>query len=461
MRGDKETKTVMQVTETLSDGLRREYRVLIPAGELDSKVNDRLGEMKDRVRINGFRPGKVPVAHLKRVYGRAAMAEAIEAAVRDANAKIVADNNFRLAMQPQVTLPNEEKDVEAVIGGKSDLSYTVALEILAPIEFGDFKSISLTKLVADVTDEQVDEALKKIAEQNRPYADKGEGAKAESGDRVIISFVGKIDGAPFEGGTGEDVAVQLGSATFIPGFEDQLIGIAAGEQRVVKVTFPQNYPAAHLAGKEAEFDVTVKTVEAPKEVTINDDFAKSLGLESLDKLKDAVKERLARESDAQSRQRLKRELFDQLDEMHKFEVPQGLFEQEFQNLWQTAQNEMKQQGKSFADENTTEEAEQAEYRRIANRRVRLGLLLDEIARRNDLTVTDDETTRAVVEQVRQYPGREQELWDMFRKNPEALASIRAPILENKVTDFLLALGNVTDKKVTRDELYREDDDKAA
>jgi trigger factor len=451
----------MQVTETLSDGLRREYRVLIPAGELDSKVNDRLGEMKDRVRINGFRPGKVPVAHLKRVYGRAAMAEAIEAAVRDANAKIVADNNFRLAMQPQVTLPNEEKDVEAVIGGKSDLSYTVALEILAPIELGDFKSISLTKLVADVTDEQVDEALKKIAEQNRPYADKGEGAKAESGDRVIISFVGKIDGTPFEGGTGEDVAVQLGSATFIPGFEDQLIGIAAGEQRVVKVTFPQNYPAAHLAGKEATFDVTAKTVEAPKEVAIDDDFAKSLGLESLDKLKDAVKERLARENDAQSRQRLKRELFDKLDEMHKFEVPQGLFEQEFQNLWQTAQNEMKQQGKTFADENTTEEAEQAEYRRIANRRVRLGLLLDEIARRNDLTVTDDETTRAVVEQVRQYPGREQELWDMFRKNPEALASVRAPILENKVTDFLFALGKVTEKKVTRDELYREDDDKAA
>jgi trigger factor len=451
----------MQVTETLSDGLRREYRVLIPAGDLDSRVNERLSEMKDRVRINGFRPGKVPVAHLKRLYGRAAMAEAIEAAVRDANAKIVADNNFRLAMQPQVTLPNEEKDVEAVIGGKSDLSYTVAMEILAPIEFGDFKSISLTKLVADVTDEHVDEALKKIAEQNRPYADKGEGAKAESGDRVIISFVGKIDGTPFEGGTGEDVAVQLGSGTFIPGFEDQLIGIAAGEQRVVKVTFPQNYPAAHLAGKEAAFDVTAKTIEAPKDVTVDDDFAKSLGLESLEKLKDAVKERLGRENEAQSRQRLKRELFDKLDEMHKFEVPQGLFEQEFQNLWQAAQNEMKQQGKTFADENTTEEAEEAEYRRIANRRVRLGLLLDEIARRNNLTVTDDETTRAVVEYVRQYPGREQELWDMFRKNPEALASIRAPILENKVTDFLFALGQVTEKKVTREELYREDEVKAA
>lgn len=452
----------MQVTETLSDGLRREYRVLIPAGELDSKVNDRLGEMKDKVRINGFRPGKVPVPHLKRVYGRAAMAEAIEAAVRDVNAKIVADNNFRLAMQPQVTLPSEEKDVEAVIGGKSDLSYTVAMEILAPIEFGDFKTISLTKQVADVTDEQVDEGLKKIAEQNRPYADKGDGAKAASGDRVIVSFVGKIDGAPFEGGAGEDVAVQLGSGTFIPGFEDQLVGIAAGEQRVVKVTFPQSYPAAHLAGKEAEFDVTAKSIEAPKEVAIDDEFAKSLGLESLAKLKDAVKERMAREHDTQSRMKLKRDLFDALDEMHKFDVPQGLFEQEFQNLWQTALNDLKQQGKTFADENTTEEAEQAEYRRIANRRVRLGLLLDEIARRNELTVTDDETTRAVVEYVRQYPGREQELWDMFRKNPEALASLRAPILENKVTEFLFALAKVTDKKVTRDELYRdEEEDKAA
>jgi trigger factor len=451
----------MQVTETLSDGLRREYRVLIPAGELDSKVNDRLGEMKDKVRINGFRPGKVPVAHLKRMYGRSAMAEAIEATVRDVNAKIVADNNFRLAMQPEVKLPEEQKDVEAVIEGKSDLSYTVAMEILAPIVFGDFKSISLTKLVTDVSDAEVDEGLKKIAEQNRPYADKGEGAKAASGDRVIMSFVGKIDGAPFEGGAGEDVAVQLGSGTFIPGFEDQLIGIAAGEQRVVKVTFPQAYPAAHLAGKDAEFDVTAKSIEAPKDVSIDDEFAKSLGLESLDKLKEAVKERLGRENDTQSRMKLKRDLFDALDEMHKFDVPAGLFEQEFQNLWQTAQNDMKQQGKTFADENTTEEAEQAEYRKIADRRVRLGLLLDEIARRNELTVTDDETTRAVVEYVRQYPGREQELWDMFRKNPEALASLRAPILENKVTEFLFALGKVTDKKVTRDELYREDEDKAA
>jgi trigger factor len=447
----------MQVTETLSDGLRREYRVLIPAGELDSKVNDRLGEMKDRVRINGFRPGKVPVAHLRRLYGRAAMAEAIEAAVRDANAKIVSDNNFRLAMQPQVTLPEEERDVEALIGGKADLAYTVAMEILAPIEFGDFKSVSLTRLVADIADEDVEKALAGIAEQNKPFADKEEGAKAESGDRVTISFVGKIDGTPFEGGSGEDVPLVLGSGNFIPGFEDQLTGIAPGEARVVKVTFPQDYPAAQLAGKEAEFDVTAKSVAAPKEVELNDDFAKSLGLESLDKLKEAVRERLTREHEGMSRQRMKRALFDKLDEMHKFDVPAGMLEQEFQNLWQTAQEELKQEGKTFADEGTTEEKEQEEYRRIANRRVRLGLLLDEIARRNNLTVTDDETTRAVVEHIRQYPGREQELWDMFRKNPEALASIRAPILENKVTEFLFALATVTDKKVDRDELFRDDE----
>lgn len=451
----------MQVTETVSEGLRREFAVVIPAGELDAKVNDRLGEMKDRVRINGFRPGKVPVAHLKRVYGRAAMAEAIEAAVRDVNAKIVADHNFRLAMQPEVKLPTEEKAVEQVIAGKSDLSFTVAMEILAPIELSDFKTIVLEKAVTQVTDAEVDEGLQKIAEQNRPFADKGEGAKAENDDRVTISFTGSIDNVPFEGGTGEDVAVHLGSGQFIPGFEDQLVGATAGENRKVKAAFPASYPAPNLAGKEAEFDVTVKSIEAPRAVTIDDEFAKSLGMESLAKLKDAVKERLQREHDGMSRQKLKRALFDILDERHQFDVPPALWEQEFQNLWKAALDEMKQQNKTFADEDTTEEKEEKEYRRIANRRVRLGLLLDEIARKNDLTVTDEETTRAVVEHIRQYPGREQQLWDMFRNNPEALAGVRAPVLENKVVDFLVALVKVSEKSVTREELYRDDDEKAA
>jgi trigger factor len=381
--------------------------------------------------------------------------------VRDVNAKIVTDNNFRLATQPQVNLPTDEGAVEAVIGGKADLDYTVAMEILAPIEFGDFKSISLTKLVADVTDEEVEKGLKAIADQNKPFSDKGEGAKAESGDRLTMSFVGKIDGVPFEGGTGDDVPLVLGSGNFIPGFEEQLIGIGKGEQRVVKVTFPQEYPAAHLAGKDAEFDATAKNIEAPQEVKIDDEFAKSLGLDSLEKLKAAVKDRLTQDNEQAARQKLKRALFDKLDEMHKFDVPEGLLEQEYQNLWRTALAELQQQGRTFADENTTEEAEQAEYRRIANRRVRLGLLLDEIGRRNNLTVTDDETTRAVVEHIRQFPGREKELWETFRNNPEALATVRAPILENKVTDFLFALANVTDKKVSREELYQEEDEKAA
>ncbi len=451
----------MQVTETLSDGLRREFSVVIPAGELDSKVSERLDAMKDKVRINGFRPGKVPTAHMRRMYGRSAMAEAIDAAMRDVNAKIIADNNFRLAMQPKVTLPEDEKAVEDVISGKSDLSYTVAMEILAPIELADFKSIEVTRLTTDVTDDEVNEGIKRIADQNRPYAPKGEGAKAEKDDRITIAFVGSIDGVPFEGGSAEDVPLTLGSNTFIPGFEDQLIGIAAGEERKVNVSFPDNYPAAQLAGKAAVFDVTAKSIEAPGEVTIDDEFAKSLGMESLDKVKEAVRDRIQREHDSISKQRVKRILFDALDERHKFELPPALVEQEFNNLWTTATEELKQQGKTFEDENTTEEKERAEYQRIADRRVRLGLLLDEIARRNNINVTDEETTRAIVEHVRQYPGREKELWDMFRNNPEAVASIRAPLIENKVTDFILALAKVSDKKVSREELYRNDEEAAA
>jgi len=451
----------MQVTETLSDGLRREFNVVIPAGELDSKVSERLDAMKDKVRINGFRPGKVPTAHLRRMYGRSAMAEAIDAAMRDVNAKIVADNNFRLAMQPKVTLPEDEKAVEDVINGKSDLAYKVAMEILAPIELTDFKSIDVTRLVSEVSDEEVNEGIKRIADQNRPYAAKGEGAKAEKDDRVTIAFVGSIDGVPFEGGSAEDVPLILGSNTFIPGFEDQLAGIAVGENRKIDVTFPENYPAAQLAGKAAVFDVTAKAIETPGEVKIDDEFAKSLGMESLDKVKEAVRERIQREHDSVSKQRVKRVLFDALDERHKFPLPPALVEQEFNNLWSTATEELKQQGKTFEDENTTEEKERAEYQRIADRRVRLGLLLDEIARKNNITVTDEETTRAIVEHVRQYPGREKELWEMFRNNPEAVASIRAPLIENKVTDFILALAKVTDKKVSREELYRTDEEAAA
>ncbi|HKY87091.1 MAG TPA: trigger factor [Pseudorhodoplanes sp.] len=452
----------MQVTETASTGLRREYKVVVPSNELDAKVNERLSEIKGRIRIDGFRPGKVPVDHLKRVYGRSVMAEAIENAVREGNAKIIADNKFRLAMEPKVTLPSEEAEVEQLISGKTDLAYTVAMEILAPIELTDFRAIELTKLTAEIADTEISDALKRIADANRPFSDKGENAKAAKDDRVTISFVGKIGGNAFEGGTAEDIAVPIGSGTFIPGFEDQLIGVAAGDEKLVKVTFPQNYLNAELAGKDAEFDVKVKSIETPKDVTIDDEFAKSLGMESLDKLKDALRDRIKQEHDRVSRQRVKRALLDVLDERHHFDLPDALVEQEFENLWRVTTEQMKQENKTFADENTTEEAAKEDYRKIANRRVRLGLVLAEIGDKNAIKISDEEVTRAIVEQARQMPGREQQVWDYYRKNPNALAELRAPIFEEKVVDFLLALAKVTEKTVSKDELYKvEDDDKVA
>jgi trigger factor len=448
----------MQVTETLSDGLKREYQVTVPAADLEARVIERLGDLKDRVRINGFRPGKVPVAHLKKVYGRAVMAETVEAIIREMNAKIVSDHGLKLAMEPKVTIPNEETEVEKVIGGQSDLAYTLALEVLPKIELADFKGIKLERMVAEVAEAEVGEALGKIAEQNRPFAAKGEGAKVEKGDRVVIDFVGKLDGQPFEGGSGGDVGINIGSGTFIPGFEEQLIGMSASESRQVKVTFPAGYPAAHLAGKEAEFEVTAKSIEVPTSVTVDDAFAKSLGLESFDKLKEAVKARLQQEHVVQSRQKLKRRLLDALDGLHQFALPPTLAEEEFKNVWNAVESDLKAQGRTFADEGTTEEKAREEYRAIADRRVRLGLVLAEIGDKNNISVTDDEITRSIVERTRQFPGREQEIWEHYRKNPAAVAGVRAPIFEEKVVDFLIELATVTDKPVSREELYKDDED---
>jgi trigger factor len=448
----------MQVTETLADGLKREYRVVVPASDLDAKVNARLEDLKGRVRINGFRPGKVPLGHLKRVYGRAVMAETIDETVRETNASIVSDHGFKLAKEPKVTLPEAEADVNAVVEGKADLSYSVAIEILPNIELADFSTISLEKLTAPVTDEEIDAALNRLAEQSRPFEDKGEGAKAATGDKVTVSFTGTIDGKPFEGGTGEDIAVDLGSNSFIPGFEEQLAGIAAGETRTVKATFPENYLSRELAGKEASFEVVAKSVAAPGSASVDDAFAKSLGIESLDKLKEALKERITREHAAESRRKVKRALLDALDERHRFELPPTLVEEEFDNVWRTVTSDLEAQKKTFADENTTEEAARAEYRGIAERRVRLGLVLSEIGAKNSIQVTDDEMSRAVMERARQFPGQEQRIWEYYRKSPEATASLRAPLYEEKVVDFLLELVKSTEKTVSREELYRDEDE---
>jgi trigger factor len=448
----------MQVTETLNEGLKREFKVVVPAAELDAKVNERLDELKGRIRLDGFRPGKVPVSHLKRVYGRSAMAEVIEAMVRDTNSQIVSEHGFKLAAEPKVTLPEEKDAIEQVIAGKRDLDYTMAVEIVPAIELADFKAIKLTRLTSDVSDAEVEEAVARIAEQNKPYAPKPEGEKAAKDDRVVISYAGTINGEPFEGGTGDDTAVLIGSNTFIPGFEDQLIGIAAGETRTLKVKFPEHYQAEHLAGKDAEFVVTAKSIETPGTVTVDDEFAKSLGLESLDKLREAIKDRLAREHGGVSRQKVKRALLDELDKRHKFEPPPSLVEEEFDRVWKSVLQELENEKKTFADENTTEEKAKAEYRAIAERRVRLGLVLAEIGEKNNITVPEDEVGRAVMEQARQFPGREQQVWEFYRKNPEAVASLRAPIFEDKVVDFLLELADVSEKKVPREELYKEDEE---
>jgi trigger factor len=448
----------MQITETVSDGLKREFQVTVPASDLEARLAGKLSDLKDTVQLRGFRRGKVPVTHLRKLYGRSVMAETVETLIRETNAKIVEERGLRLAMEPKVTLPTEETEVDRVIGGKADLAYTLALEVLPVIELGDFKSIKLERLVTAVTDTEIDDAVGKIAEQNKPFTPKGEGAKVEQGDRVLIDFSGRIDGKVFEGGTGGDVGVNVGSGTFIPGFEDQLVGLGAGENRVVKVTFPTNYQAAELAGKEAEFDVTAKSIEAPGTLTVDDAFAKSLGLDSLDKLRQAVKDRIAREHGMMARQKLKRELLDRLDEMHKFVPPPTLVEEEFSNVWKAIESDLKEQGRTFADEGTTEEKAREEYRGIAERRVRLGLVLADIGEKNGIKVSEDEISRAIVERARQFPGREQEIWDFYRKNASAVASIRAPIFEEKVVDFLTELANVTDKPVSREELYKDDDE---
>jgi trigger factor len=447
----------MQVKETVADGLKHEFQISVPASDLDAKADARLVDLKGKVRINGFRPGKVPVSHLKKVYGRSVMAETIDQTIRDTNSQIFTERGFRLATEPKVTMPTEQKAVEDVLTGKSDLTYTVSIEVVPVIQLADFKSFTVEKPVAEVTDSEIDDAIKRIAEQNRTFATKGEGAKAETGDRVTVSFKGTVDGTPFEGGTAENIQVTVGSNSFIPGFEEQLIGIAAGETRTLKVSFPKNYGNEKLAGQPAEFETTANLIEAPQETVINDEFAKTLGLESLDKLKEAARERLAAEFAGATRQRVKRLLLDRLDESHRFEAPPSLVDEEFNLMWNSIKAEMESNGKTFADEGTTEEAAKEEYRTIADRRVRLGLVLSEIGERNKITVTDDEVSRAVIERARQMPGREKEVWDYYRSNANALAQLRAPIYEDKVVDFILELATVTEKKVSREDLYKDDE----
>ena len=446
----------MQVTETLNSGLKREIKIVVPAKDMEAKLAARLSDAKDKVRLNGFRPGKVPMQHLRKVYGKSFMAEVVNEILSDSTRSILADRGEKAAMQPDVRMTEDEKEAEKILSGGSDFEFSLAYEVVPAIELHDTAKIKVTRPVYDVPASEVDEQVAVVADSARTYEPKK--GKAEKGDKVTIDYLGKIDGEAFEGGAAEDTDLVLGSNQFIPGFEDQLIGVKAGEAKVITVNFPAQYAAEHLAGREATFDIKVKQVAKPGELEINDELAKSLGLESAEKLREVVKGQIESQYGNVTRQKVKRQILDALDESHKFEAPSRLIEAEFSNIWTQVTQELARAGKSFADEDTTEEEARTEYQRLAERRVRLGLVLAEIGEKAGVTITDEEMQRELFNQIRRFPASEQQqAFDFYRQNPSALAGIRAPLFEEKVIDHLLATIDVTDKSVTREELLADDD----
>ncbi len=448
----------MQVTETLSQGLKREYDISLPASDLAEKLNGQLADLKKKVRINGFRPGKVPVEHLRKVYGKSVMADVVQEAIADANKKIVVDNHLRLAREPKIELPTDQAVIDAALEARGDLNFKVALEVLPVFEVGEFSQVSLERLTADVDDADIDQALDRLAEERRSYTDKPEGASAENHDRVTVDFDGTIKGEPFEGGMGRDIQVVLGSNSFIPGFEEQLLGVAAGDKRLVHATFPEAYAVRALAGQTGDFDVTVKAVAEREPLAIDDAFAKGLGFEDLQALKDMIRSRIGSDFSRASREKMKRQLLDKLDTLYSFELPEGLVNQEFDAIWGQVMREQQASGRSFADEDTTEEVARADYRKIAERRVRLGLLLAEVGTKAEVKISDEEMTQALIARARSFPGQEKQVWDFYRNNQQALAELRAPIYEEKVVDHIIALAKVEERKVGKDELLKPIDD---
>lgn len=444
----------MQVTETLSEGLKRELKVVIDMGDLDQRFSTKLAELKDRVQLKGFRPGKVPLAHLRKVYGRSVMAEIVQQAVTETSQQALTERDERPAFQPDISLTEDEKEIEQIMDGKADLAYTMAFEIMPEIEIADLSAVSVEKLVADVSQEDIDKGIEQLRENSTNYEAKDKDSPAELDDRVKIDFVGKIDGEAFEGGAATGADLVLGKGQFIPGFEEGLLGAKADEERVVEATFPEEYQVKELAGKVAQFETKVIEVAAPKLPEINDEFAKTLGLEDLSKLQDAIKEQIASEYENASKMKVKRELLDKLDEDHKFELPPTLVDNEFEAVWGQITQEMERSNRSFEDEETSEEDARKEYRKIAERRVRLALVLSEIGEKNEIKVSDEDVNRALMQRVQQFPGQEKQVFEYYQQNQQALAELRGPIFEEKVVDFILELAKVTEKKVSIEELMK-------
>ncbi len=445
----------MQVTETETDGLKRELKVVIEADDLNQRLSARLNDLKDRIRLKGFRPGKVPLAHLKKVYGRSLMVEVVEQAVAESSQKVITDREERPAYQPEIAMSEDTVEIEKVIDGDADLAYTMAFEILPDIEIADFTKFSLEKPVAEIADADIDEAVAKLVEANVSYTAK-DGSSAE-GDKLKVDFVGDIAGEPFEGGTADDVEIVLGRGRFIPGFEEALKGAEAGETRTFETTFPDDYPVETLAGKTANFNVDVKEVAGPVQPEVGDDFAKTLGLDSLDALREVIAKQLGEECEAAARSKVKRVLLDTLNDAHTFDLPVQLVDKEFDAIWEQMTDRLTKAGKTFEDEDTTEDEARKEYRDIAERRVRLGLVLAQIGDEQEMSVSEEEVKAALMERIQQFPGQERQVFEFYQNNPAMVAELRAPIFEDKVVNYVLELASVTEKKVSREELLAPDE----
>jgi trigger factor len=445
----------IQIVEKSAEGLSRVYGVTVLATDLAERVEKRIKEIAPQMQLKGFRPGKVPVAHVRRVHGKSILGEVIEQTLNETNSKILEDNKLRPAAQPDF---QPVSDMDAVMNGTADLSYDLSLELMPDFVPVDPTTLELTRPVYKPADAEVDEALAELAGQNKAYEPrKGKAVKAKKDDLVVIDFIGRIDGVPFDGGTATDSDLVLGSGTFIPGFEDQLIGAKPDEVRTVSVNFPGDYQAPSLAGKAAEFEVTVKEVKAPAETTVDDAFAEKMGLSSLETLKDALRGQIEQQYTAASRFKLKRALLDVLDTKHDFPLPPRMVAAEFDVIWQQVKADKEGGGLSPEDEGKTDEQLQAEYGKIAERRVRLGLVLAEIGRTQNVVVTEQEMLGAMRQEAMRYRGQEQQVFDFFRNNPNAQAQLRAPLYEDKVVDLIFDKAKVTDQEVSKEELLKDDD----
>ena len=446
----------MQVVEKSNEGLSRVIAVTIPAAELNQKLDAKLKEVAPQMKLKGFRPGKVPMSHVKKTFGRDLMGEIVNEALNSSSQKALDDAKVRPAAPAEMKLTS---DMDKVIAGQEDLAYEMALEVMPDFTPTDVKKLKLARPTYEATDADLDEALTELAGQAKSYADKkGKTVKAADGDEVTIDFLGKLDGEPFEGGSAEDTQLVIGSNRFIPGFEEQLKGAKVGDETVLNVTFPEDYQAAHLAGKAVTFDVKVKAIKAEAPAVVDEDFAKRIGIESLDKLKELLRTNLNQQYVGAARFKLKRALLDELDKAHDFPLPPKMVEAEFEGIWGQVQADKEAGRMPEDDAKKSDKKLKEEYRKIAERRVRLGLVLAEIGRANNVQVTDQELNNAIMNEARNYPGQERQVLDFYRQNPNAAAQMRAPIYEEKVCDLIFDTAKVTDTPISKDDLLKEDDE---